>query len=547
MLSPGDVIRILMPASLLALALACDDASTEQTPHSALDAEVDDAARRDAASDMRIADARAERDLASVDALMEMPDADVLDGSPDQGAPPDLGPPADPYVAAGVFEYIPGPACETPQFIEEDLPGDFEAWVFERPGRLMFAGDIDANGRAELFVWTHNLLDEEDIPEMGYMGMTLYEREPDGEWASLGRARGIIPHAFADLDGDGRNEAIGAGQYLGSIREGEQGQTILGYGITFAVRNDDSGGGEWRYDDDVIETAYEHSPNRWRHDIPFVGHHNFLSVQVDDADSDGRPDVLLDKFNVLIEWDSGMFLQAFDPEDPVFGFGGSTGPSTIGDFDGDGRRELALPTLGPSIDTGGGVIEWHEHYRIVESRGDNDYVDTQRLAIGLPAGRGAAAGDVNGDGVDDLLVAAGPSGCTRYQLWSTSGDNHLRLLWEYDHAYPDMSTNLHPLKMGDVDGDGDQEAIINMGLVATVWDWRPDAASPSGGQMVQIFGERISRPRVNFGPIFAEDLDGDGTAEVLFVDTVGGAEAGGGPDDWLNPRGVLIRSLRRAE
>ncbi|MGK0362239.1 MAG: hypothetical protein ACI9U2_004559, partial [Bradymonadia bacterium] len=97
----------------------------------------------------------------------------------------------------------------------------------------------------------------------------------------------------------------------------------------------------------------------------------------------------------------------------------------------------------------------------------------------------------------------------------------------------------------DVDGDGDQEAVINMGLVMTVWDWRPDAASPSGGTMVQIFGERITRPQVALGPAFAEDLDGDGRAEILFVDTVGGAEVGGGPEDWLNPRGVLIRSLRR--
>jgi hypothetical protein len=134
-----------------------------------------------------------------------------------------------------------------------------------------------------------------------------------------------------------------------------------------------------------------------------------------------------------------------------------------------------------------------------------------------------------------LLVAAGPGGCTRYQLWSTDGDDHLRLLWEYDHQYMDLAGSVHPLKFGDVDGDGDQEAVINMGLIMTVWDWRPDAASPSGGTMVQIFGERITRPQVAHGPTFAEDLDGDGRAEIIFADTVGGAADGGGPEPGSTP------------
>ncbi|MGK0362917.1 MAG: hypothetical protein ACI9U2_005239, partial [Bradymonadia bacterium] len=191
---------------IAALLPACDDGSNLEPPDALVDARTADMGRPDAMPDASVIDAA------------PRPDRDVIDrGVADRGPPdaaPDAGPPEDPYVASGVFERIPGPACATPQAPSEDMPGDFEAWAFQELGRLQYAGDVNENGRAELFVWTDFLSDE---PEHGYRGLTIYERDDEGLWSVLGQARSIIPYGFADLDRDGRNELIGGEHYLSSV------------------------------------------------------------------------------------------------------------------------------------------------------------------------------------------------------------------------------------------------------------------------------------------------------------------------------------------
>jgi hypothetical protein len=132
----------------------------------------------------------------------------------------------------------------------------------------------------------------------------------------------------------------------------------------------------------------------------------------------------------------------------------------------------------------------------------------------------------------------------RFQIWSTDGDDHLRPIWEVDAFIEGNSSDVLPLALGDIDGDGDMEAAINMGKVLTVWDWEPDEASPTGGTMVQIYGEHMGP--VGWGGIFVEDVDGDGRAEVITHDPAGGARGLARiPELWENPRGTLIRRMRR--
>lgn len=482
------------------------------------------------------------------DSATDLPDA--ADGGLADGSVPDAdaGPISDdPYVQSGAFDYLPGPPCVDPQVVIEDLTDQFEEIPFPEPGVINWVGDIDGNGRAELYVYNRYMLEEPGFiaePDKGYRGTGIFELVDDA-WVSLGELRGLVPYGAVDLDGDGHREIIGSRQYLADARVNAQGQTIYGVGSTFGVRQDRAQD-DWRYDHDYRLYVREIREGRFDGFLPAGMMGNLSDMEVTDADRDGRPEVLFYYRNVLAEWNGDDFVRVFDPADPLFGFAGSTGPSTVGDFDGDGQMELALATFGPEIPVGDhGRTYLDQHFRILENRGDDTYVHTGRIALRMTDVRGAAAGDVNGDGIDDLLVAAGPVGCVRYQLWTTAGDDTLTLAWERDVFMERGRTgSQRTLTTADVDGDGDQEMVVIMDHIFTIWDWRVDDARREG-EMVQIHGERVAPEGYGWPHVYGGDLDGDGIDEVVTFDAGTVPEIDRQRAVWANPRGVLIRRFRQ--
>jgi adhesin/invasin len=113
-----------------------------------------------------------------------------------------------------------------------------------------------------------------------------------------------------------------------------------------------------------------------------------------DLDGDGHLDLAVAISNgevaVLRGDGDGLILPAAECAP---GPGGGTGPVSIGDFDGDGRREIAA--------TGTKSV------RVMQVAGTGTACATS-FEIAIPAGaQGLGTRDLNGDGLDDLFVADG--------------------------------------------------------------------------------------------------------------------------------------------
>ena len=183
-----------------------------------------------------------------------------------------------------------------------------------------------------------------------------------------------------------------------------------------------------------------------------------------------------------------------------------------GDVTGDGVPELII-----TPDQGGGP-----RVRIFRS-GDPTQVVADFLGIADAKFRGgarAAVGDVNGDGVGDLGVAAGFGGGPRVAVFNgtTLGGTPTTLFNDF-FAFENTLRNGVFLALGDVDGDGRADIVAGGG--------------PGGGPRVTVFngatlvssGGATITPLANFFGgdstnrggirVAVKNLDGDGKADIL--------------------------------
>ena len=143
----------------------------------------------------------------------------------------------------------------------------------------------------------------------------------------------------------------------------------------------------------------------------------------------------------------------------------------------------------------------------------------QRLTpfeAGYTGGLRTATADVTGDGVEDVIVAAGPGGGPRVTVFDGATGELVSSFFAYDPSF----TGGLSVGAGDLDGDGMAEVVV--------------APGPGGGPHVKVFDGRTGVERFGFLAYAADfrggasvavgDLDGDGRAEI-----VTGAGSGGGP------------------
>ena len=199
---------------------------------------------------------------------------------------------------------------------------------------------------------------------------------------------------------------------------------------------------------------------------PVQGGFNVAVIRsaVGDVNGDGAPDTILVKGPgpaVQVAVVSGtdnttLLVPPFDP----FG-GGFTGGGFVaaGDFNNDGRADVVV-----TPDQGGGP-----RVAIFSLPNSGNLVTLASFfGIADPAFRGgarAAAGDVNGDGAPDLVVAAGFGGGPRVAVYDGTtvlSAAPAKLVSDF-FAFEPLLQNGAYVAVGDLNGDGDGDIVLGAG------------------------------------------------------------------------------------
>jgi fibronectin-binding autotransporter adhesin len=181
-----------------------------------------------------------------------------------------------------------------------------------------------------------------------------------------------------------------------------------------------------------------------------------------------------------------------------------------GDVNGDGAADI-ITAPGP----GGAAL-----VRVFDGRTGVRIGEFMAMPVTWTAGLHVAAGDVNGDGLADVIVGSGPSATPLVQVFDVVKGIQLRQFLAYPSGFPGGVY----VAAGDVNGDGFADVVTGAG--------------PGGGPHVRVFdgttGEQIPGAVGSFFAypsgfsggvrVGAGDFDGDGRAEVITA-----AGPGGGP------------------
>src|SRR5262249_44054149 len=138
------------------------------------------------------------------------------------------------------------------------------------------------------------------------------------------------------------------------------------------------------------------------------------------------------------------------------------------------------------------------------------------FAPGFLGGVRVARGDVNGDGVPDIIVGAGPSGGPQVEVFDGKTGALLMSFMAFDPAFRGGVY----VAAADVNGDGSADIIVGAGA--------------GGGPQVKVFSGKDGSLLMSFMAydvnfhggvtVAAGDVNGDGKADVIT-----GAGPGGGP------------------
>ena len=236
-----------------------------------------------------------------------------------------------------------------------------------------------------------------------------------------------------------------------------------------------------------------------------------------DVTGDGVPDLVVGSgpgapaLVLVIDGASRQTMMTLTPFEDNF-----TGGTFVaaGDVDGDGRADVAV-----SADTTGGT-------RVVVFGGATGAVLASFFGIEDPAfrnGTRAAMGDVNGDGLADLAVSAGPGGGPRVALFDGAslrpGGAPAHLVGDFFAFEPALRDGAF-VTIGDMDGDGFGDLVAGAGSGGS-----PRVLVISGRGLLAAGGAAVATPVASFfagdpalrdgARVAAKDLDGDRLADLV--------------------------------
>ncbi|MFN8113657.1 MAG: VCBS repeat-containing protein [Solirubrobacterales bacterium] len=368
-------------------------------------------------------------------------------------------------------------------------------------GPRILAADIDGDGNLDLV-----------CPEYrGSVGSGLGRvavRHGDGS-GRFGPERALYSKLVADLEIADLNED-GAPDIVATESGRDRRATVV------VLLNDGSG--------DFATTSSVELPERYGlPEYPDLGTNYGPEVEVGDADGDGNPDALVRSVRPegsgmvgLLPSDGAGHLGALsetrvampptDPDD--YGYATFFSDMTSGDFDGDGRTDLAFDVVLNDLHAVGHIVEMHG-----ESDGSFAQVDTSSPSQG-PQELNAV--DLNGDGRDDL-VSSGTD------LAVTGEGLAVRLSTATDLTTPAFPTGTAPYLAHFTIDDFDQDRQMDI-FGAPPWeDPGPRFLRGAGDGTFDTFGGAGSSQ--SYG-VASGDFDDDGYPDIARLTSEYDAEAG---------------------
>ncbi len=182
---------------------------------------------------------------------------------------------------------------------------------------------------------------------------------------------------------------------------------------------------------------------------------------------------------------------AFRPYEKAWEGGGDL---AIGDVTGDQANDIV------TVKGEGGVVEVRVFSRSGVQLQNFDVLSEKRIT-----GARVTTGDIDGDGVEEIIVGSGPGKRTLIKAYEQDGT----LIWR-KNAFKKNHTGGVDVATGDFDGDGVDEIVAG-----TQGKHKPKVAIYSGaGKRTKVFRAFAAKYRGGLN-VDAADVDGDGIDEIV--------------------------------